>query len=70
MTLSVLSQRRGPHPPFGLADGESGAIGRNTLRRADGDVVELGGITQQSVAEGDVLVIKTPGGGGFGNPKI
>jgi 5-oxoprolinase (ATP-hydrolysing) len=66
LTLSVLSQRRGPHPPYGTAGGKPGALGRNRLQRADGTLVELGGIRQLQVAAGDILMIETPGGGGFG----
>src|SRR6476659_2576535 len=36
LMLSLLTQRRGPHPPYGMADGEAGAIGANRLIRADG----------------------------------
>jgi 5-oxoprolinase (ATP-hydrolysing) len=68
LTLSILSQRRGPHPPYGAGGGEPGAFGRNRLQHADGSVRELGGIAQVSVAAGDVLTIETPGGGGFGRP--
>jgi len=69
LTLSLLTQRRGPHPPYGAAGGEPGALGRNRLKRADGTVIELGGIIQLEVAEGDILMIETPGGGGFGKPE-
>jgi 5-oxoprolinase (ATP-hydrolysing) len=66
LTLSLLTQRRGPHPPYGMASGEAGASGHNKLIRADGTAVELPGIIQLSVAPGERLVIETPGGGGFG----
>jgi 5-oxoprolinase (ATP-hydrolysing) len=66
LTLSLLTQRRGTHPPYGAAGGESGAAGRNTLFRNDGTCVPLAGITQIQVNVGDVLEIETPGGGGFG----
>jgi 5-oxoprolinase (ATP-hydrolysing) len=66
LTLSLLTQRRGPHPPYGMAGGEAGALGVNRLIRADGTDVPLGGIAQVNVAAGDTLVIETPGGGGFG----
>ena len=36
MTLSILSQRRGPHPPYGMAGGNAGAIGVNQLIRTGG----------------------------------
>jgi 5-oxoprolinase (ATP-hydrolysing) len=68
LTLSLLTQRRGPRPPYGAAGGEPGALGRNRLQRADGTALELGGITQIEVAAGDILTIETPGGGGFGTP--
>lgn len=66
LQLSILSQRRGPYTPFGLAGGESGALGHNTLRRADGRVERLSGQVQCVVQPGDVLILETPGGGGFG----
>jgi 5-oxoprolinase (ATP-hydrolysing) len=46
--------------------GEPGSVGRNRLIRRDGTVVDLPGIIQLSVEAGDVLIIETPGGGGFG----
>ena len=66
LELSLLSQRRGPYPPFGLAGGGPGAFGRNTLLRADGTVERLPGLAQCPVGPGDVLIVETPGGGGFG----
>jgi 5-oxoprolinase (ATP-hydrolysing) len=67
LTVSVLSQRRGAYPPYGMAGGEPGALGRNTLlRRADGSTVDLGSSAQLQVAAGDMLIIETPGGGGWG----
>ncbi len=67
LTVSLISQRRGPHLPYGVAGGESGALGRNRLIRVDGTTVELPGIIQLSVEPGEVLIIETPGGGGYGN---
>jgi 5-oxoprolinase (ATP-hydrolysing) len=66
LTLSILSQRRGPYPPYGLAGGQPGALGKNTLTRADGRVEELPNAAQIEVQPGDILTIETPGGGGFG----
>jgi 5-oxoprolinase (ATP-hydrolysing) len=66
LTVSLITQRRGPHPPYGMKGGETGALGRNRLIRRDGTVVELPGIIQMSVEAGDALLIETPGGGGFG----
>jgi 5-oxoprolinase (ATP-hydrolysing) len=69
LTLSLLSQRRGPYPPYGAAGGKPGALGENRLRRADGSEINLPGIAQVNVATGEVLTIETPGGGGFGGPR-
>jgi 5-oxoprolinase (ATP-hydrolysing) len=66
LTLSLLTQRRGPHPPYGMAGGEAGAFGANRLLRADGSEIQLGGIAQLEVRAGDILTVETPGGGGFG----
>ncbi len=65
LEVSMLSERRGPFAPFGLAGGSPGQLGRNTLRRAgSGEVEDLGGKFAISVNPGDVLRIETPGGGG------
>ncbi|WP_436785813.1 hydantoinase B/oxoprolinase family protein [Yinghuangia sp. YIM S10712] len=67
MTVSVLSQNRRV-PPYGMAGGSPGAIGRNRIRRADGSVVPLAGCDVAPVDQGDTLEIETPGGGGYGTP--
>ncbi|MER5223057.1 hydantoinase B/oxoprolinase family protein [Streptomyces flaveus] len=67
MTVSTLSQHRRV-PPYGMAEGEPGALGANRVERADGTVTELGGSDAADVGPGDVLVIETPGGGGYGPP--
>jgi 5-oxoprolinase (ATP-hydrolysing) len=54
--------------PFGVAGGALGAVGVNYVERADGTSVNLGGADRTEVAPGDVFVIETPGGGGFGPP--
>ncbi|WP_330456616.1 hydantoinase B/oxoprolinase family protein [Streptomyces sp. NBC_00820] len=68
MTVSTLSQHRRV-PPYGMAGGEPGALGANRVEWADGTVTELGGSGTTDVAPGDVLVIETPGGGGYGRPS-
>ena len=65
MTATILSNRR-RIPPFGLDGGEPGKPGRNSVRRADGSVEELGSTQSVEMAAGDTFVIETPGGGGFG----
>ncbi|NNM78137.1 5-oxoprolinase [Sphingomonas sp. ID1715] len=68
MTAAILSNRRRV-PPFGLEGGGPGACGRNSVERADGSVEEIGAAQAVEVAAGDVFVIETPGGGGFGQPR-
>jgi 5-oxoprolinase (ATP-hydrolysing) len=65
LELSLITERRGPHPPYGLKGGEPGQLGSNQLQHADGSEVELPGICELTVEPGDVLKIETPGGGGF-----
>ena len=67
MTAAVLSGRRLTQP-FGMAGGEAGASGVNRVERADGSVENLGPTAEIAVGAGDVLVIETPGGGGWGKP--
>ncbi|EPD61162.1 hydantoinase B/oxoprolinase family protein [Streptomyces sp. HGB0020] len=67
MTVSTLSQHRRVRP-YGMAGGEPGALGANRVERADGTVTVLGGSDSADVGPGDVLVIETPGGGGYGPP--
>ncbi|MCG3190335.1 MAG: hypothetical protein LKCHEGNO_03043 [Burkholderiaceae bacterium] len=65
MTASILSNGRRV-PSFGLAGGEPGALGINRIERADGRVETLAHIGSAPMAPGDVFVIETPGGGGYG----
>jgi 5-oxoprolinase (ATP-hydrolysing) len=65
MTAAILSNNR-IHAPFGMAGGAPGEKGRNLVVRADGRVEELGHIGKTDMAAGDVFVIETPGGGGYG----
>ena len=65
MTANILSNRR-QVAPFGLAGGSDGAPGNNRIERADGTVEHLGATGSAAMAAGDVFVIETPGGGGFG----
>ncbi len=66
MTATILSSHR-KVAPFGLAGGEPGKCGRNYVVRIDGSVDELAGNDETSMKAGDVLVMETPGGGGFGS---
>ncbi len=68
MTAAILSGHR-VVPPFGLHGGESAAVGRNLIERSDGTVEELGGTAVVEMQAGDLFVIETPGGGGYGVPS-
>jgi 5-oxoprolinase (ATP-hydrolysing) len=65
MTAAILSNNR-IVPPFGMAGGSPGALGRNSVERFDGSVLELPHIGKVEMEAGDVFVIETPGGGGYG----
>ncbi len=65
MTVTTLSGHRRV-PAFGLAGGAPGALGRNWVEHADGTVTEMSGCDSVELAAGDVFVIETPGGGGYG----
>jgi 5-oxoprolinase (ATP-hydrolysing) len=67
MTASILSNGR-KVGSFGMAGGEAGAVGENFLERADGRLEKMAHIGQVEVQAGDVMVICTPGGGGYGKP--
>ena len=67
LTAAIVSSSRRV-PPYGLAGGLPGACGRNAVERADGSIEELPGVAQTRMEPGDVLVVETPGGGGYGAP--
>jgi 5-oxoprolinase (ATP-hydrolysing) len=68
MTAAILSNNR-IYAPFGTAGGEPGARGVNTVVRADGRVEQVGHIGKVDMAAGDMFVIETPGGGGYGEAE-
>ncbi|MDF9745003.1 hydantoinase B/oxoprolinase family protein [Natrinema salsiterrestre] len=61
-TVSLLTERR-RHAPKGVAGGEDGATGENLI---DGEAVPAK--TTVDVAAGATVTVKTPGGGGHGDP--
>ncbi|HYJ51550.1 MAG TPA: hydantoinase B/oxoprolinase family protein [Allosphingosinicella sp.] len=65
MNASILSNRRRV-PPSGLAGGGPGAAGVNRVVRADGTETILTATDSAEMRAGDMFVIETPGGGGFG----
>ena len=61
-SLSLLTDRR-RHPPQGANGGKPGAVGENLLNSEN-----LPAKVSRELEEGDVVTLKTPGGGGYGKP--
>ncbi|WP_326622309.1 hydantoinase B/oxoprolinase family protein [Streptomyces decoyicus] len=68
MTVALLTNHRRV-APYGMAGGAPGALGANSIERADGSREELAGCDAADVGVDDVLVLRTPGGGGYGAPE-
>jgi 5-oxoprolinase (ATP-hydrolysing) len=67
MTVTTLAGHRRV-PAFGLAGGEPGSLGRHWIEHPGGRVTPMRGCDSVPVRPGDVFVIETPGGGGYGPP--
>ncbi|MDD1415142.1 hydantoinase B/oxoprolinase family protein [Dolichospermum sp. ST_con] len=65
MTANILSGHRRV-PPFGLHGAEAGQVGRNWVQRENGTEEILSSTATVEMQPGDIFVIETPGGGGFG----
>jgi 5-oxoprolinase (ATP-hydrolysing) len=65
MTATIVASRR-TLAPFGLAGGSAGARGDQYVERRDGSREPLQGCDQADLQSGDRIVIRTPGGGGWG----
>ncbi|MGW3299070.1 hydantoinase B/oxoprolinase family protein [Streptomyces rubiginosohelvolus] len=65
VTIALLSGHRRV-PPYGADGGEPGALGEQYIERAGGEAVPLEGCDTAELEAGDVLVVRTPGGGGYG----
>nr|MBA2771251.1 hydantoinase B/oxoprolinase family protein [Sphingomonas sp.] len=68
MRANILANRRRVAPK-GLAGGGDALPGRNWVERVDGSIEELGATGAAEMQPGDLFVIETPGGGGFGAPE-
>ena len=68
MTAAILSNGR-VLGAFGAAGGLAGQPGFNRIERTDGRVEHLAHIGSAELGPGDVFVIETPGGGGWGEPE-
>jgi 5-oxoprolinase (ATP-hydrolysing) len=65
MDLAILSGHR-KVPNFGVAGGQEGELGQNSVRRSDGRIDLLEGCDQTVLEAGEAVTIRTPTGGGFG----
>jgi 5-oxoprolinase (ATP-hydrolysing) len=65
MMAAILAGHRRV-PPYGMAGGAPGALGRNWVERSNGARTELSYADETQVGVDDVFVIETPGGGGYG----
>jgi 5-oxoprolinase (ATP-hydrolysing) len=67
--VSILSERRA-FAPYGLEGGEDGKRGENIWIKASGRSINLGGKNTAMMDVGDRIVVKSPGGGGWGKPSL
>ncbi len=65
MECTILSGHR-LVPPFGLAGGGNGEVGKNAVRRKDGRIEEIKGCDATVLDAGDAIIIQTPTAGGYG----
>jgi 5-oxoprolinase (ATP-hydrolysing) len=68
MTVTTLASHRRV-PPYGMAGGSPGALGRHWVEHANGSVTRMQGCDSVQAGAGDLFVIETPGGGGYGPPS-
>ncbi|WP_368188375.1 hydantoinase B/oxoprolinase family protein [Aestuariibius sp. HNIBRBA575] len=68
MTVTTLTSHR-QTAPHGTAGGMAGATGENAVVRLDGHVEHMKGNDVAHMNAGDVFVLKSPGGGGYGTVK-
>ena len=65
LQVSLLTQRR-KRPPYGMAGGEPGQVGKNIRVKANGEKISLSGSESYHAETGEELIVCTPGGGGWG----
>lgn len=70
LDVSLVTSRRGPGAPFGLEGGECGSVGENWLVSENGSMQRLASSVQCTLKIGESILIKTPGGGGFGSLQV
>ena len=69
MTVAILANSR-RIAPFGMEGGEPGRVGKTIVVRAGQGMEELGSCAKTEVRCGDTIIVKTPGGGGFGRVEL
>ncbi len=67
--VTLLADRRS-RGPYGLAGGADGAPGRTLIIRRDGSGEEIPGKTSVRLRSGERVRVESPGGGGWGKPKL
>lgn len=65
--VTILSERR-VFSPYGLQGGENGSSGENILIR-NGKEQPISAKATMAIQEGDIIEIRTPGGGGYGESE-
>ncbi|KAB1088965.1 5-oxoprolinase [Neorhizobium galegae] len=65
MDCAILSSHR-TIKPHGLEGGETGELGKTTVRRLDGTLEELDGCAQTIIEAGEAVTVQTPTAGGYG----
>ncbi len=68
MDCTILSGHRRVRP-FGLAGGEAGQVGENSVRRKDGHVEKLQGCDATVIDAAEAVIIQSPTAGGYGDPR-
>jgi N-methylhydantoinase B len=68
MSVTSMFERR-VVPPYGLRGGEAGAPFRVTIRKAGGGETDMPGKANIRLQTGDVVVVDSCGGGGYGPPE-
>ena len=64
--VAILSGRR-KTCPFGIKGGDSAKPGETKIKKASGEIKILSSVDLEEVDKGDIIIVSTPGGGGYGN---
>ena len=67
-SVTIMADRH-RRPPYALDGGEPGMPGEVEVRYARGETERLPSKCSRELKKGDVLVIRTPGGGGYGRAR-